>query len=1091
MISRVLILFFFVSTALFGQSNKSNPRYLQSDFGYKETGFSLANWQIIQSQEGLIYAGNTDGLLIYDGIQWKRHFDFEILSLYQSESMQIFIGAIGDFGYLESSETGNLLFISLKDKLPQEFQLNSAVWSISENSKGIYFYSKQGVFRWDGVSAKVWPSPDYHNKIITDQQNAYIINGNSGLVKLTEDGEELINGTEILKPDYLNFLLNTKKGKILGTRHNGIFELRGDSLLSPIQEETSDFIKRNQLFSHRFKSETKAIGTISGGLQILGNNLNKVSTINTDNGLSNNFVKGLEIDNHQNIWCSLPENISMIEASSPIQLWAEDSGLEGSPWKIGSAFNKVFIGTTKGLFYKNGTNFMKISGIDSKVWAISKIKLDDNDDALVVSSEQGLIFVYENLSYKIVKNKAETHIYNLKSAPNKLIVSRTSGVSLLTYNNSKISEKEIISFANKDQVVHDVSEDNNGNIWIGAVNKGVYRIKGIDTQSPSIELYDESKGLINISEPAVAFTSAGLLVGDTEGLFLHDSLSNSFKKSDLINGRINQLTNLNDTILYAAVKDPDGIMEIIRLTLNTDNQTPSSLNTPFKRIKTSSIQQIYQSDSGIVWITTPEGVYQFDENIKKDYTIPYNTLIRKVVNMDSALFNGTYSEPIPGKLAPKIVVDQPSSYIPTLSYENNSMRFEYASTFYELPERTEYSYFLEGNDKQWSLWSTEHIKEYNNLSAGSYTFKVKAKNIYDREGKIASYQFVILAPWYQTSWAYALFTLGGGMLIWFIVLAYSFRVRQHRKKLKLIVADRTFEVISQKKEIEKQNDLLKEQNEKISHQRDAINEKNQKLELSQEEVLNINKKLQELNALLEKKVEQRTSKIKQTLQQLQQTNAELDTFIYRASHDLKGPISRIHGLTSLAKLESSSSNDLKYYDLIELVAKDMNKLLAKLTQVHEVIHATVDKELIDLPVLISEVRNNINFLDQGGETKYSFDLKSTLQVKSDPFLLRIVLTNLMENALIFRKNSINDHQITVKADEDKESYYIEVIDNGLGIAESHLNKVFNMFFRGSDQSKGSGLGLYLVKVAVEKLHGEISVTSGLNDKTTFLVKFPK
>lgn len=1087
-----LLLFFLsmFSMELFGQLNQENSRYLQSTFSYKETGLSLANWQIIQSQDGLIYAGNTDGLLVYDGVTWKHYFSFAILSIHESDSGQIFIGAIGDFGYLESSETGNLFYRSLKDKLPQEFELNSAVWSISENSKGIYFYSKQGVFRWDGESVKVWPSTEYHNKIITDQQDAYIINGNSGLVRLTEDGEELIAGTEILKSDYLNFLLNTKNGKILGARHNGIFLLTRDSLLNPIQESTSEFMKKNQLFAHQFKNKTKAIGTISGGLKILNDSLSIISSINTNNGLSNNFVKGIEIDTYQNLWCSLPEHIAMFEISSPIQLWNEDTGLEGSPWKTRKAFNKSFIGTTKGLFFKKGYGFEKIKGINSKIWSLSSLKLNDKDEALIVSSEQGLLIVFNNMTFKVISDDGNTNVFTSDKNPGRIIISKTTGIDVLTYSPNSTTKQELIQFSNRDQVVHDVSEDYYGNIWIAAVNKGIYRIKGLSSSKPEVTFFDETSGLSKINKPALASTKLGLLVGDSEGLYLYDITSNSFKKSGNIKGEIQQLTSLNDTVVYASIRGQDKGINVQKLTINQKNDLVSTV-TPYKRIKTTSILDIYSPEEGKVWITTPEGVYQFDENIKKDYTIPYNTLIRKVVNLDSALFNGTYSEPIPGKLAPKIVVNQPSNYIPTLAFERNSMRFEYASTFYELPERTEYSYFLEGNDKQWSSWSTEHIKEYNNLSAGSYTFKVKAKNIYDHEGNINSYQFVILAPWYQTSWAYVLFTLGGGMLIWFIVLAYSFRVRQHRKKLKLIVADRTFEVISQKKEIEKQNDLLKEQNEKISHQRDAINEKNQKLELSQEEVLNINKKLQELNALLEKKVEQRTSKIKQTLQQLQQTNAELDTFIYRASHDLKGPISRIHGLTSLAKLESTSSNDRKYYDLIELVAKDMNKLLAKLTQVHEVIHATVDKELIDLPVMISEVRNNINFLDQGGDTKYSFDLKSTLQVKSDPFLLTIVLTNLMENALIFRKNSVNDHQITVKADEDKESYYIEVIDNGLGIAESHLNKVFNMFFRGSDQSKGSGLGLYLVKVAIEKLHGEISVTSEPNDKTTFFVKFPK
>ncbi|MEQ9147962.1 MAG: triple tyrosine motif-containing protein, partial [Cytophagales bacterium] len=763
MISRVLIFLFLVSNTLFGQSNESNPRYLQSDFGYKETGFSLANWQIIQSQEGLIYVGNTDGLLVYDGVHWRRYFNFGILSIFQSESGQIFIGASGDFGYIKSSETGNLFFVSLKNKLPHEFQLNSAVWSISENSKGIYFYSKQGVLRWDGESIKVWSSTEYHNKIITDQQDAYIINGNSGLVRLTEDGEELIAGTEILKSDYLNFLLNTKKSKILGTRHNGIFQLMGDSLLSPILNSTSDFIKRNQLFSHRFKGKTKTLGTISGGLKILNDSLEMVSKITTDNGLANNFVKGIDIDTNQNLWCSLPENISMFEISSPIQLWDMDSGLEGAPYKIGKAFNKLFIGTTKGLFYSHDASFVRIQGINSKIWALSKIKLNSTNEALVVSSDQGIILVSQDMSFKILNNEGDTHVYSSELNPNKIIVSKTSGINILTYYNGRFQEEELIQFSNKDQVVHDVCEDDMGNIWIGAVDEGVYKIESAEAENPQIKLYNKSKGLSAIGEIALAYTASGLFAGNGDGLYLYDSVADTFRKDDRIKGDIKHLSSTNDSTVYAAIKNKEGRTEIQKISF-FKGDTISQSTTPFKRIVTTTVTSIFPDENGVVWFATPDGLYRFDENIKKDYTIPYNTLIRKVVNLDSALFNGTYSEPIPGKLAPKIVVNQPSNYIPTLAFERNSMRFEYASTFYELPERTEYSYFLEGNDKQWSSWSTEHIKEYNNLSAGSYTFKVKAKNIYDHEGNIARYQFVILAPWYQTSWAYVLFTLGGGML---------------------------------------------------------------------------------------------------------------------------------------------------------------------------------------------------------------------------------------------------------------------------------------------------------------------------------------
>ncbi|MTI20075.1 GHKL domain-containing protein, partial [Fulvivirga sp. RKSG066] len=377
---------------------------------------------------------------------------------------------------------------------------------------------------------------------------------------------------------------------------------------------------------------------------------------------------------------------------------------------------------------------------------------------------------------------------------------------------------------------------------------------------------------------------------------------------------------------------------------------------------------------------------------------------------------------------------------------------------------------------------------YTNLPPGRYSFVVKSRNIYENEGNLATYDFTILSPWHQTTTAYIGFGIAALLLIWFISLAYTYRVRAQRRKLKLIVADRTFEVISQKKEIESQNELLKNQYTEISLQKDEIQEKNTELQQSQEEILSINDKLKELNSLLEKKVEQRTKKIKTTLEELKLTNHQLDTFVYRASHDLKGPISRIHGLTSLAKLESPEGMNFKYYDLIERAALDMQGLLSKLSHAYEIMNKRVVTEKIDIPYLLSEIRELVKFLDNG--TKYNFEIEEKLSVQTDKYLLKIVLTNLIENALIFRQRNTELHEVRVSCYEEEDQFCFQIGDNGIGIATELYPKIFEMFFRGSDQSKGSGLGLYIVKTAVEKLKGSIEVSSTQYSYTEFTVKIP-
>ncbi|MDH5366022.1 MAG: HAMP domain-containing histidine kinase [Cyclobacteriaceae bacterium] len=278
---------------------------------------------------------------------------------------------------------------------------------------------------------------------------------------------------------------------------------------------------------------------------------------------------------------------------------------------------------------------------------------------------------------------------------------------------------------------------------------------------------------------------------------------------------------------------------------------------------------------------------------------------------------------------------------------------------------------------------------------------------------------------------------------------------------------------------------------KIEQQLYEIKKKNEELEQSQKDVIALNNHLIELNSRLEEQVETRNQKITKTIANLKKTNMELESFVYHASHDLKGPISRIKGLSSLAKLMIPDSTDKEYLNLIESSANDMNKLLSKLTNVHELLNTQIVTQDIDVPALLISIKDSLEYINHNKDTDYTFNIKDKLTLNSDENLIRIIIENLVENALIFRKNNSKEvHHINIDMYEKDNMTNIIVRDNGLGIHPDYYESIFKIFFRASDYSKGTGLGLYLVKIAVDLLKGNIIVNSESGKFTEFTIQLP-
>ena len=219
-------------------------------------------------------------------------------------------------------------------------------------------------------------------------------------------------------------------------------------------------------------------------------------------------------------------------------------------------------------------------------------------------------------------------------------------------------------------------------------------------------------------------------------------------------------------------------------------------------------------------------------------------------------------------------------------------------------------------------------------------------------------------------------------------------------------------------------------------------------------------------------------------------NTELDKFVYSASHDLRSPILSLKGLIEIVKLEDDL-DQIRYY--LDLMHESLDKQDEFIKEIIDYSRNKRKKVAIG-PVSLNEIINEIIAQHQYIKGTDGIAIKKELSVDelhSDGLRLKIILNNLLSNAIKYSDEKKEKRYISIKTYTMGEFYKIEIEDNGIGINTEYQVKIFEMFFVTNNNNKGSGLGLYLVKEAVENLNGHITVDSVMNIGSTFIVTIPK
>jgi len=341
----------------------------------------------------------------------------------------------------------------------------------------------------------------------------------------------------------------------------------------------------------------------------------------------------------------------------------------------------------------------------------------------------------------------------------------------------------------------------------------------------------------------------------------------------------------------------------------------------------------------------------------------------------------------------------------------------------------------------------------------------------------------------------------------------SRRIKMHNQYLESMVKDRTKilekkhqELLAQNEDYKEALSLIKEQKEEIeAAQQDLLVKNRENKEAleeiqSQNELLDLernrvneakriiqeqNKKLLNIARNLDQQVQDRTEELSVSNKLLQEKNKELDDFIYKSAHDLRGPIARFKGLSHLINMEYHNGDDITDHLIhLQQSADQMDMMLTRLSNVYEITARPISRQKVTIDDILDTVFTRLK-----NEEPYShLDIHVNSEVKDhiliDPSLAHLILKNLIANSVRFYDPLKLKKWVKIDIRVVDDYLKIQVADNGIGIKQEQQQKIFDLFFVGSELPKGPGLGLYICKLVTKKLNGSIILNYSNSEKET-------
>lgn len=746
------------------------------------------NWEIDQDQNGIMYFANNEGLLSYNGKYWNLYplpHKTNVRSIKIAVDGKIYVGGQDEIGYFFPDKNGGLKYHSLKAFIPAHERQFADVWDIVLQQEEAYFRTTSKILKLkDGVFS-VYPSKGTWEFLGEANHQVFAQDTARGLLTVKNGQWETVSNSLELKKNIITSVLTyDEKTILITTLKNGLYLFDGVKLTRKPTLEDVNFYKNRIYNAIKVNEYLFAFATNAAGCYIVDKSGKIVQQFSSNDGLQKDNIRCVFKDKNQNLWLGLDNGIDFIAFNNAVKYIYPDKLKQTSSYATSILNNKLYVGTSNGLYFTNlqpglkdlsftNKGFSEVKNTQGQVWNLNVI-----DKTLMVAHEDGTFIVKNDEAQQLFPYPGTWMFESLSTYyPSEEIMAGTySGLHHIGFKNGHFFDKGEVNGVD-DPLRFILYDSNTNSVWASHPYRGIYRFK-LSADKQIIKkawLYQKKDGLPSSLNNYIARIKNRIVVATEKGIYEYDEAKKRFYPSSFL------APILGETLFQYLNEDQYGNIwfvsskkvGVVDFSRKETNKNYAIVYFPELNSKVvAGFENIYPYDKENVFIGSDKGVIHINylkylENIK-----PLSVSITQVKiagNKDSILFGGYFLKN--GKLSKTQNEDQKIE----IAKEFNSLHFEYSSTLYEQQNNIEFNYQLGGFDKNWSDWSAKSEKDYTNLPHGTYTFKVKARNNLGNESNAATYTFTIKPAWYETIWTYIFY-----LLVAFGII-YIFAERQKRK----------------------------------------------------------------------------------------------------------------------------------------------------------------------------------------------------------------------------------------------------------------------------------------------------------------------
>ncbi|MBL7775624.1 MAG: hypothetical protein JNK89_06445 [Saprospiraceae bacterium] len=823
--NRSLFLIVYLAVAASGWAQPSNLGLPPvQHFPKTEYRAGTQSWQIGQNRQGVIFLANNEGLLVYDGVLWDLHPISNktcLRSLLVAPEGRVYVGGQGELGYFYPDAAGRLEYRSLLALIDPTQRNFADVWDIVFFQNRYFFRTSDRVFCYDPSKASM--------SVVHTGASLELLEVVQGLLLLHDaqkgilqfDGRQFGSWNGAHPPGLVSALLPWVGDTILvATLKYGLFSLAGGQL-RPWTTSCDAFFKEKRIYSAAVLDGQKlALGTNLGGLVVLDASRRPLLWLHKGAGLQNNNVLSLYPDRAGNLWLGLDNGVDYVEINAPFYRILPDGDLEGTGYIARVFDGRLYLGTSNGLYQMpwqpyydpfDRRSFQLVPGSTGQVWGLDVI-----GGALLLGHHEGAFRVQPGGLQALGSRTGTWKFVRLNDS--LLLAGQYDGLSAFRPVGRGHWQWQG-KLAGLEESCRILVPEGDSCLWVSHPYRGVYRV-GFRPGAPAreIRLFGRAAGLPSDLFNYIFQVGGRPLVAGEQNVFRYDPASDRFSGAAEFEPyfgrglRTRYLREDGRGNIWFVHGEQTGVLWVRDEGLG--KSVRAQLFPQLNSQMVGGFEHIYPFDSNNVFFGVEKGFMHLSINRLEHVDTALELHICRVQlpqSGDSLLFGGFGGQ----------------GEAPELAYANGSLRLVFAAAAYGESRHIEYSSWLEGLEKEWSVWSAKTERDLSHLPPGRYKFWVKARDEQGRESAPAVFEWRVLPPWYASPLAlvvYGLLALAG-----LVALARGQRRRFEREKAALTEQHLQKEAAQRQRAEKSEQALVHLQNEKLEAE---IRHKNQELALA-------------------------------------------------------------------------------------------------------------------------------------------------------------------------------------------------------------------------------------------------------------------